>query len=613
MLSSMKNLGMSIFNEIRRASVILLALFVILLISSCSPETMQLCRVGISTEYSTRNLTASITDPIQSYTKYYRTIYRGKGKSYGDMSESTIFKKLDGNGILVSQGLWDIEILFSEKTDAKIDGSIGTNYAFIAASRNTYINLNTTSITVEIENTENYGTLNINSYVLSGLSVPSATVSLYKMNENNGIFDKVSDKLPITNNNNTEYFYSASHAPGIYYAVFHVYDTAELIFTDCIGFVIRSGLTTKISGSYTVSGVSSIVNPGGKESTENDIKNFDGEKFKDVIYTIDPSHDYVFVSKNNTFKKDLKNKFVTINMNGKNIINSDTSNQGQNDKTVKTRTYFDIGSGSVLNIINKADTSSPSVYGSSVVAPSRYQTDFTVNGGTLNIGTSVFIENNPGYSESNGNIAVKGAPATISSNKIPNGEYRHAAIDVTDKGGTINLIGGDYGVVLESGVRGISSDYNIKTATTNDDFNLTITMNNSSINVNGDSGISDYGIDIDGYGKNGKIVINISGKDPEQTCTIKTSGASGTAMGYGIRIANFIGETEIYIASNAIIQSSDGYAIYIDPTCTGKVTINNQSSNVKADSDGEYALYYNGITDLSKKLKIGTTTIQASN
>ena len=480
-------------------------------------------------------------------------------------------------------------------------------------SRNTYINLNTTSITVEIENTENYGTLNINSYVLSGLSVPSATVSLYKMNENNGIFDEVSDNLPTTNNNNTEYFYSASYAPGIYYAVFHVYDTAELIFTDCIGFVIRSGLTTKISGSYTVSGVSSIVNPDGKESTENNIKNFDGEKFKDVIYTIDPDHDYVFVSKNNTFKKDLKNKFVTINMNGKNIINSDTSNQGQNDKTVKTRTYFDIGSGSVLNIINKADTSSPSVYGSSDVAPSRYQTNFTVNGGTLNIGTSVFIENNPGYSESNGNIAVKGAPATISSNKIPNREYRHAAIDVTDKGGTINLIGGDYGVVLESGVRGISSDYNINDVTITDNFNLTITMNNSSINVNGDSGISDYGIDIDGYGKNGKIVINISGKDPNQTCTIKTSGASGTAMGYGIRIANFIGETEIYIASNAIIQSSDGYAIYIDPTCTGKVTINNQSSNVKADSNGEYALYYNGITDLSKKLKIGTTTIQASN
>ena len=126
----MKNLGMSIFKEFRRATAIILTLFIVFLIPSCSPETMQLCRVGISTEYSTRNLTASITDPIQSYTKYYRTIYRGKGKSYGDMSESTIFKKLDGNGILVSQGLWDIEILFSEKTDDKIDGSIGTKLCF---------------------------------------------------------------------------------------------------------------------------------------------------------------------------------------------------------------------------------------------------------------------------------------------------------------------------------------------------------------------------------------------------------------------------------------------------------------------------------------------------
>ena len=107
------------------------------------------------------------------------------------MSDSKVFKRLDSNGILVSQGLWDVEILFSEKTDDEIDGSIGTNYAFMAASRNSYINLNTTTITVEIENTDNYGTLSINSYVLSGLSTPSTTVSLYKMNDNTGVFEKV--------------------------------------------------------------------------------------------------------------------------------------------------------------------------------------------------------------------------------------------------------------------------------------------------------------------------------------------------------------------------------------------------------------------------------------
>lgn len=598
------------FNNTR---VILLALFVVLLFSSCSPETILLCRVGISTEDSSRSISATITDPIQSYTKYYRTIYKGSGNSYGDMSDSKVFKRLDSNGILVSQGLWDVEILFSEKTDDEVDGSIGTNYAFMAASRNTYINLNTTTITVEIENTDNYGTLSINSYVLSGLSTPSTTVSLYKMNDNTGVFEKVSENLPTTNTNNSEYFYSDSYASGIYYAVFHVYDTAELVFTDCIGFIIRSGLTTTISGSYVVAGGPSIVNPGGSVSTEHDIKNFNGTDFKEVIYTIDPSHDYDFVSTNNTFKKDLVKKFVTINMNGKNIINSDTSNQGQNANTVKTRTYFDIGAESVLNIINNAATSSPSVYESSVVAPSRYQTDFSVNGGTLNIGTSVFVEDNPGYSESNGNISVKGAPASISSKKIPDGEYRHAAIDVTDKGGTINLIGGSKGVVIEDGVRGISSDYNIKNANTTDNFNLTITMNNASINVYGGSGISDYGIDIDGYGKSGKIVINLTGKDPEQTCTIKTNGASGTAMGYGIRIANFKGETEINIASDVIIQSSDGYAIYIDDSCKGKVTINNLSENVKADSNAQYALYYKGITNLTKKLKPGTIVIPASN
>ena len=84
-------------------------------------------------------------------------------------------------------------------------------------------------------------------------------------------------------------------------------------------------------------------------------------------------------------------------------------------------------------------------------------------------------------------------------------------------------------------------------------------------------------------------------------------------MGYGIRIANFKGETEIYIASDVIIQSSDGYAIYIDPSCTGKVTINNESNNIKADSDGEYALYYKGITNSSKTLQTGTIVIPASN
>ena len=604
----MKDKGHKNISAFRKATVTLLALFVLILISSCSPETMQLCRVGITTEESSRSLSATITDPINTLNIYYRTIYKGTGSSYGNMSTSTTYKRLDSNGILVSQGLWDVEVLFSERDTSTLDGSVGTNYVCKASVRNTYINLNTTTITVQFETENTYGTFSIDSYVLSGLSVPSATVSLYKMNESS-VFEVVSNNLPTTNTDNKEYFFSASYEPGVYYAVFHVYDTAVSIFTDCIGFVIRGGLTTTISGSYTLIGSSNIVNPDGSVSKENDIKNFNGTDFKEVIYTIDPKNDYNFVSTNNTFKKDLVDRFVTINMNGKNIINSDTSNQGNSDKVKKTRTYFDIGSGAILNIINVADNPSPSVYGSAVVAPSRYQTDFIVNGGVLNIGTSVFKENNPSYSESNGKISVKGAPASIMDHKIPVGEYLHAAIDVSDKGGTINLIGGTQGVVLEDGVRGISSDYSI-TSTDSSDFNLTITMNNASINSTGASGISDYGIDIDGYGKSGSIVINITGKDPTQNKTIRTSGASGTALGYCIRIANFTGTTTINIDSSVIIQSDDGYAIYIDDTCTGKVTINNNSKNVKASSTGIDALYYYGIPESAKSNTLATGTIE---
>ena len=100
----MKTKGTTIFNEIRRASVIILAIFVVLLISSCSPETMQLCRVGISTENSTRNLTATIiTDPLANYNIYYKSIYKGSGSSYGNMSDTDPYLPLPTSGILLSQ------------------------------------------------------------------------------------------------------------------------------------------------------------------------------------------------------------------------------------------------------------------------------------------------------------------------------------------------------------------------------------------------------------------------------------------------------------------------------------------------------------------------------
>ena len=74
----MKIKGTMIFKSIRKAAVLLLALFVVLLISSCSPETLELCRVGVSTEGITRDLTATIvTDPLKEYnTTSVKVIHR---------------------------------------------------------------------------------------------------------------------------------------------------------------------------------------------------------------------------------------------------------------------------------------------------------------------------------------------------------------------------------------------------------------------------------------------------------------------------------------------------------------------------------------------------------
>ena len=74
--------------------------------------------------------------------------------------------------------------------------------------------------------------LNVQEAGLKRILSPINWETVNKMNDNTGVFEKVSENLPTTNTNNSEYFYSDSYASGIYYAVFHVYDTAELVFTD---------------------------------------------------------------------------------------------------------------------------------------------------------------------------------------------------------------------------------------------------------------------------------------------------------------------------------------------------------------------------------------------
>ena len=81
----------------KKARVIFLALFVVLLFVSCSPESLTLCNVGINIDNDSRALSAVILDYSieNSFKIYYKSIYKGNdGSSYGDMSNSGYYKKL---------------------------------------------------------------------------------------------------------------------------------------------------------------------------------------------------------------------------------------------------------------------------------------------------------------------------------------------------------------------------------------------------------------------------------------------------------------------------------------------------------------------------------------
>ena len=97
--------------RLRKVSGIILALLFIALISSCSPvsDTLTLCRVSLDNP-SSRSLTATV-DPLGNNV-YVKTKYKGTGERYTNLSESE-YCKIPTEGIVVSQGLWEVQAIFS--------------------------------------------------------------------------------------------------------------------------------------------------------------------------------------------------------------------------------------------------------------------------------------------------------------------------------------------------------------------------------------------------------------------------------------------------------------------------------------------------------------------
>lgn len=565
----MSNIGNDIKLCLLKATSILQTLFVIIMISSCSSEVPQLCNVGITLEedYS-RTLSAEI-NPLKNYTIYYKSIYRGSdpSKAYGDMSNSSSFNKLTSSGILVSQGLWEIQAIFKE-TDQD-DTYTPTEGELIASSGNIYINLNTHSIAVSF--TSNEGYVRLTQYELRSVpnSITDASISVnaYKYNTETSSFD--STAIPLTLKQ------SEKLKSGVYYAVVEVKgtvsNTSKTLFTDCIGFVVRSGLTTIITGSCnnydgSVSTPTKIdVNTKGEGNTiipETDLKNFDNKEntfIDNTIYVLPNNGEYIMipdVDENGKFIASPEkiidgNKTVTIDLNGKNMINVNSV----------TKSLFKIETGSTLNLINSGKKEA--YVGTKASLDPRAQTSFKVDGGKLNIATSTSTKS----------IVLKGCPAI--GIDIGEGESRHAPIDITNNGGVVNLDGtSDASITIEESVKGIATIEN-DTTIGSSEFNVDIDLKYTYINTEGAENISNYGVFLDGQGQTGKIDIYVG--QPLKKKTISTTGSSGSAKGYGIYIQNFAGNISITI-DGGIIQSDDGYGIYIADSCTGEIKIDNKGT-----------------------------------
>ena len=567
------------------AVILFSAFFVLQFLTSCSPSSPVLCTVRLGYDDEARSISA-VFDPLDDYTVYYRSIYRGSDikNSYGDMSQNQTFNKLTSNGIILSQGLWKIEAIFKEN-------NVGDTYTPsegepVASSGDIFINLNTKSINVRFSSGTGY--MKISSYNLVGLPSTilntSVTVSVYKYETSSSSFSSSSTVIPITKSNTGETFYSDKIMmdSGAYYAVLKVKGsesgTEKILFTDCIGFVVRDGLTTDISGycnkyNGSSSGGSFIVKdpdpPGTGGSTNiDDIKEFEGDDFSsDGTYVITDGDYSIVPTETDNYEKVLSNgQDISINMNGNSIFNSDGNNKAS----------FTIGSGAELTIINDDQDNSKDaeVIGfKDTPTKADKNPNFSVNGGTLTLGsTDPSVE---------GSIDLKGAPPSSNSSGT-----EHAAIVLTSYGGTVNLLSpgnGSY-VNVEETTIGISTAFDETDKNRGTDMNININMENASIHVQGDSDEYSTGIRLDGT-KNGtenyKGTINISIKGVgDHKHSIQTSNSDDSKASIEqscIYIMNYAGAINLSFDENAHLLSKYGYAVAL-VNCTGKVTIVNKGT-----------------------------------
>ena len=607
--------------------LIVISIILIAVLSSCEVEnnSMELCKVKLGYDSSRSFSDTTFSSKLDNSFLTYKATYKGNGQSYGATSG---FSSYPTEGLVLSQGPWVIDCKWMKGETLIAEGT----------TREIWVNLNTKSLLVYLEENEGKGSLLLDSYKVKNTdnSVTAVSFAFEILKWDSGQFSTLSPESTISYGTESGYIKTCrleadNLDAGQYILAVNVYNgdtqtSSNLLFTDVIGFTVREGHETRVSGECEVkSGVKYIEwepnpsNPSstngnvveaanGNENTGTTIDLTTGAIQNETIYIlqedkktdgtgtgkIDLGHQKGNITSNRILTpvpdpKTNVNAFA-IDMNGTDVTVSSPVVYDVPSKTVENTTIVQLNERITMNLFNSSADSAR--WGVSkfpwLSTKTRIDANVKLNGGTLNV-----IGNGDSENISKGAIEFLGP---TKDDSITTAYQKQGAVNMEGVGGKV-VLDGD---VTVKGLLGISSfaSGSTNSALTGDPIYVDITAIKSKIvaeaakKLAGYQQETSYGIYLKCSNQGGTINIVLDG------ATITAKGSGENISESGIRIDDFSGNINITIKNGSTISSEVGNGLYFS-NCTGEINITLDNTN-NSVTGGIWALNTSG----SPKIKI---------
>ena len=464
--------------------LIVISIILIAVLSSCEVEnnSMELCKVKLGYDSSRSFSDTTFSSKLDNSLLTYKATYMGKGQSYG----STLgYSSYPTEGLVLSQGPWVIDCKWMKGKTLIAEGT----------TREIWVNLNTKSLLVYLEENEGKGSLLLDSYKVKNTdsSVTAVSFAFEIRKWDSGQFSTLSPESTISYGTESDYIKTCrleadNLDAGQYILAVNVYNgdtqtSSNLLFTDVIGFTVREGHETKVSGECEVkSGVKYIewepnpsnpsstngnvvVAANGNENTGTTIDLTTGAIQNETIYIlqedkktdgtgtgkIDLGHQEGNITSNRILTPvpdpDTNVNAFAIDMNGTDVTVSSPVAYDLPSKTVENTTIVQLNERITMNLFNSSADSAR--WGVSkfpwLSTRTRIDANVKLNGGTLNV-----IGNGDSENISKGAIEFLGP---TKDDSITTAYQKQGAVNMEGVGGKV-VLDGD---VTVKGLLGISS------------------------------------------------------------------------------------------------------------------------------------------------------------